>query len=506
MRIAVGGFSHETNTFNPAPTTRRWFERIPGRCWHGEEMWPALRGGHPVLSGFLEGAASAGHELVPAFYTAADPTTGTISDDTLEWIAESLVASLRAARPDGVLLDLHGAAVSERHRDAEAEVVGRVRAALGPNVPIVAVNDAHGNVGAAWLDYLDAAVAYKRIPHTDRRERGLEAVRLLARILAREVEVTAAIARPPLVVKSGLMSMSEAPLMLIKPPMFWLTRRAAELERQPGVLNVSVNVGFGDADTEVTGLSVVAHTDRDPELARALADEVARLAWRLRRGFGTELVMMLPAEAVERALSTPDWPVVLADEGNNTAGGSPGDGTVLLAELKRQGWPEAALFIRDADAVARCVATGVGAMIDLEVGGKLEPTNGDPVAVSGRVQLLSEGVEEFFGSSTGCVAVVRCGATDLILTEYPTRQTSPAIYRRFGVEPRQKRIAVVQSAHVFRHEWETVERLPRSIIEVDTPGITSPDPRKFTYRHLPRPIYPLDEFEWDAAAAAALDR
>jgi microcystin degradation protein MlrC len=495
MRIAIGGFSHETNTFNPVPTTRRWFAEPPGRCWEGESMWPALRGGHPVLSGFHDGCAQASLDVIPTFYTAADPTTGTIASDALEWIAESLVAGLRAAQPDGILLDVHGAGASERYLAAEAEVLRRVRAALGPNIPIVSVNDAHGNIGPSWLEYEQAVLGYKKIPHTDMYERGVEAAHLLARILAREVEVAAAIEKPPIIVKSGLMSMSEAPLMLIKPPMFWLTRRAAEMERDPRVLNVSVNVGFGDADSPDTGMSILIHTNREPSLARELAHELAALAWSLRRGFDTQLVMMAPEAAVERAVTTPDWPVVLADEGNNTAGGSPGDGTVILAELKRHDWPDAALFIRDPEAVEQCFAAGVSATVELEVGGKLEPTNGDPALVAGRVHLLTEGVANLdaFGSTTGRSAVLKCGRTDLILTQFPTRQTSPAYYRAFGVEPRKKRILVVQSAHVFRHEWETVDHLPCSIIEVDTPGITSPNVHRFTYRHLPRPIYPLDD-------------
>jgi len=499
MKVAIGGFSHETNTFNRIPTTRTSFIEPPGRTWQGDAMWPALHGGHPVLSGFHEAATSAGLEVLPTFYAAANPTTGTITADALDWIAEGLLTRIRAAQPDAVLLDLHGAGTSERETDAEAWILARVREVVGPNVALVVVNDPHGNLGFPWLDYVDATIAYKKIPHSDMHERGIEAALLLARILRREVIVSAAMTKPPVMVKSGLMTMSEASLMLIKPPMYWLTGRAYEMEHEQHVLNVSVNVGFGDADTPETGISIVVHTSGQPRLASELAQELGRLAWDLRRGFDTRLVMLAPQAAVERALSTPNWPVILADEGNNTAGGSPGDGTVILAELKSHGWPEAALFIRDAGAVAQCFTAGIGAAIELEVGGKLEPSNGSPVHLAGRIQTLTAGQADLegLGTTSGRAALVKCGNTDLILTEFPTRQTAPTHYRRFGVEPRLKRIIVVQSAHVFRHEWDTVEHLPRSIIEVDTPGITSPSAREFDYVRVPRPIYPLDDFEWD---------
>jgi microcystin degradation protein MlrC len=99
--------------------------------------------------------------------------------------------------------------------------------------------------------------------------------------------------------------------------------------------------------------------------------------------------------------------------------------------------------------------------------------------------------------------VIRCGAsstpagqTDLVLTEYPTSQTDPHYFRVVGIEPRERKIVVVQSAHLFRAAFEVRERIPTTIIEVDTPGITSPNAARFTYHHVRRPIFPLDDFEW----------
>jgi microcystin degradation protein MlrC len=120
--------------------------------------------------------------------------------------------------------------------------------------------------------------------------------------------------------------------------------------------------------------------------------------------------------------------------------------------------------------------------------------------VQGVVRLLTlgetrhvTGTMDFFGRT----AVVRCGRTDLVLTERATTQTHPNYFRVVGIEPREKQIVVVQSAHLFRAAWEVEERIPSTIIEVDTPGITSPNAARFTYHHVRRPIFPLDEFEWN---------
>jgi microcystin degradation protein MlrC len=272
------------------------------------------------------------------------------------------------------------------------------------------------------------------------------------------------------------------------------------MERHPRVVNVSVAAGFGDADTPATGMTMLVTADGDQALAQEYAAELADLAWRLRRGLDTELVMTPVETAIERAINAPRWPVILADQGNNTAGGSPGDGTAILAGMKAAGWPDAALFIRDEAAVEAAWAAGVGAEFDAEVGGRNEPLNGPPTAIRGVVRLLTLGeARHVVGgplARMGKVAVVRCGETDVILTQYATSQTHPGYFRVVGVEPRDRRIVVVQSAHLFREAFEVQEHIPKMILEVDSPGITSPNARRFTYHYVRRPIYPLDDFDW----------
>jgi microcystin degradation protein MlrC len=492
-RVGVGGFFHETNTFNPVPTTSREFQQRPGASWAGAELEAACDGQQLVLTGFARGLRAEGLAFVPLFFAMAGTWTGRITADAFEWAAGELEERVRRETPDALLLHLHGAAASDDYDDPETEILRRLRAVIG-NRPIVTVNDAHANVGPAWLEQADVAIAYKTIPHLDMVERGEEGARIVGQMLRGEIAPTSAVRRPGILLKGGLMTLTEADLALIKPPMFWLARRAQEIERDPRVVNCSVNAGFGDADVPEAGVSVIVHTDRDASLAGDYADELAELAWRTRSGFDTSLVMMPVEQAVERSVHTDHWPVVLADEGNNTAGGSPGDGTTILAQLKAHGWPDAALFIRDEIAVREVITAGAGARVSLTVGGRHEPTNGDPCAIEGVVRLVAAGspLRGELLSDPGETAVVTCGSTDVVLTQHPTSQTSAAHFRRVGIEPRERRITVVQSAAVFRHGFEQAERIARSIIEVDTPGITNPDPRRFEYRRVPRPVYPLD--------------
>jgi microcystin degradation protein MlrC len=497
MRVAIGGYVHETNTFHPAPTTLAEFREPTGTWVEGAALLETFAGTRSVLGGMIDVGRARGWDLAPTFYAYGGATTGLITAEAIAAVNRALVEPVAAARADGVLLFLHGAAAAEGLDDPEAATLRDVRAAVGPGVPIVVVYDLHANIGPAWLDAATAIIGYKTAPHTDFYERGAEGAELLDRILRGEIRPVVAIAKPPILVKSGLMSMTDAPLALIKPPMFWLTERAREIEREPGIINVSIAAGFGDADTPVTGMTILVNADGDRALAQHFADELAALAWELRRGFDTALVLTPPGRAIDRAIHTARWPVVLADQGNNTAGGSPGDGTAILAALALAGWPDAALFVRDAAAVAACWAAGVGARVALSVGGKLDPSAGAPVDLRGEVRLLTlgetAGVVDGRPVGFGRTAVVRAGRTDLVLTEHATSQTHPGYFRAVGIEPRERRMTVVQSAHLFREAFEVRERIPRTIIEVDSPGISSPNARRFAYHKLRRPIYPLDD-------------
>src|SRR5205814_8444133 len=196
-------------------------------------------------------------------------------------IRASIVDPIARDRFDGILLHLHGAACAENEPDPEAVVLREVRRAVGPEIPIVVVFDLHANIGREWAQHADAIIGYKTAPHTDFYERGVEGAQILGRALRGEIRPVVALEKPPVLIKSGLMSMTTAPLALIKPPMFWLMSRGTEMEREPGVINVSIAAGFGDSDSATTGMTVLVTTDGDRDLAQRYARELSKLAWRL---------------------------------------------------------------------------------------------------------------------------------------------------------------------------------------------------------------------------------
>jgi microcystin degradation protein MlrC len=270
---------------------------------------------------------------------------------------------------------------------------------------------------------------------------------------------------------------------------------ARALEQQPGILAVSLLPGFAYADVPQMGPSVVVVADGDAERARREADRLADRLWQARE----RLNVSLPdaATAVARALRAERLPVVLVDTGDNVGGGSAADGTVLLAEMLRQGATDGVVCLFDPEAVRQCAAAGAGQEVRLTVGGKVDRRHGDPVAVQGRVRLLHDGtyVEpqvRHGGKRTnhmGATALVElAGGNLLVLNSLRHPPFSLGQLTCLGIRPERQRLLVVKAAIAYKAAYAPVAG---TVVEVDTPGLTAVDPRRFAYAHIRRPMYPL---------------
>jgi microcystin degradation protein MlrC len=481
MRLITGGIMHETHTFSAEPTTLDSLSVVA----RGDELL-AFAGRNHSLGGVIDGCRELGIELAPTFF-ADGTSTGIPERETFETLLRELCDRIAAALPaDGIVLTLHGAMVAEDFPDAEAEIARRVRE-VGGATPIAVTLDLHANIGQAMVDRVNIITTYDTYPHTDAAERAKEAVALLARVIRGEIKPTMALAKPPLLPVPQAMATAAGPFKT-------LFERAHGMERRGEALTVSVAGGFPYADVPEAGVSLLVTTDDDPAAARRLADELAALSWSLRG----EMVITNtpPAEAVAQAIAYPEGPVMLVDVGDNIGGGTPGDGTVLLAELLAQRAQDAAIVIADAAAAQVAHAAGVGATVALSVGGKTDRLHGAPVAVTGRVRLLSDGQWVHEGPENaglpvdmGPTAVVRCDGVDLVLTSRKSMPGDQQQLKSVGIDPLPQKIIVVKAAVRWRGGFGTIAK---HAIYADTPGLGSVDLTCFPYRHIRRPIFPLD--------------
>jgi microcystin degradation protein MlrC len=486
MRIALAGFMHESNTFNPIPTDRAAFEAQS--LTYGPELMQEWRDAHHEMGGFIEAANVEGFSPLPIVMGWATPS-GPVADVVLEEVTSRIIEALNRDKPDGLLLALHGAMVTQSHLDADGETVRRIRTAMGADFPLVVTLDLHGNISERLVDNCTALVAYRTNPHVDQRECGRRAATLMVRTIRGEIRPTQALAKPPLIVNIMVHDTSREPLKSI-------LDQTRALERQPGILAASLLPGFAYADVPQMGPSVIVVSDGDPELARGEADHIGDGLWHARERLSAQLPDA--ATAVRAALSTDRVPVVLVDTGDNVGGGSAGDGTIILAEMLRQGATDGVVCLFAPDEVRQCVTAGVGSTLGLTVGGKVDRLHGEPVEITGRVRVLHDGtyVESEVrhgGKRTnymGTTALVEIeGRNLLVLNSLRHPPFSLGQLTCLGIEPRRRRILTVKAAIAYKAAYLPIAG---SIIEVDTPGLTAVNPRRFSYCNIRRPLYPLD--------------
>jgi microcystin degradation protein MlrC len=279
-----------------------------------------------------------------------------------------------------------------------------------------------------------------------------------------------------------------------KGPMTEALALAHELEHAPDMLAVSVAAGFPYCDIPDAGFSVYAVARENAGVAKRAAEKVADFVWERRADFHVDLPKA--AEAVAAAIAEPSGLTVLVDVGDNLGAGTPGDGTVILAELLRQRAQGALVLFCDPEAVAAAIKAGVRERVRVAVGGKIDKAHGDPVEIEGVVRTISDGIFKNIGpmrdgviDDQGRTAVIDAGGVLVVLTERRMPMWNLQQLRALGIEPTKLRIIVVKAAIAYRAAYVPIAQ---RIIEVDTPGLAAADVRRFSFKRLKRPMYPLD--------------
>jgi microcystin degradation protein MlrC len=274
--------------------------------------------------------------------------------------------------------------------------------------------------------------------------------------------------------------------------MLSLQRRAARRAREAGLVRVCIPAGFAYSDVDRVGMSVLAIHDEGQEAAAR--DVIAATLADITEQTGAFMVARDdPATAVRRAIASTKRPVVLADVADNIGGGSPGDGTALLAELLAQQAQRAVVTVADAQVARLAKDLGVGAEVEASVGGKTDDRHGPPVRIRGRIVNLTDGRYRTEGSwmtgrefSMGTTAVIEVEGVTLVVTETPTPPFHSEQLSSVGVDARAARIIVVKGAIAWRAAYGDIAA---EIIEVATPGVCPVDlstlPRSATPITLP---------------------
>jgi microcystin degradation protein MlrC len=483
-RIALGSIFCECNHFGGQPVDMAAFEHY--ELVRGQEVMRLDKG---AVGGMLEILRERGATVAPLLVASTCPG-GPLTADCYRRLKEDLLDRLRQALPvDGVLLALHGSATVANVGDLEGDLLAAAREIVGPDVPIVATLDLHAHVTALMVQNADALVAWETYPHRDAFSTGQRGARLLCDTLAGRCLPTMALAKVP-VLTSGCLGHTEG-----EGPFADLMRYAKSHEGRGGVLSANVFLVHPYLDLPDMGSGAVIVTDNDMDAAATLAEDIARRYWDRRHDL--EPVTYTPADAIRRGRQVDGGPVLLVETADCAGGGAACDSVHTLRALLEAGMTEPALaVVVDPPSAARCHHAGIGGLLTLELGHKLDPQWGRSVTVSGRVTRLSDGRFRYSGgiwegttATMGPSAVFRVGTIDVLIMTYATYDWADEQFRAVGLDPARAKFVVVKNPMNYRFGYTGVSK---AAFLLDTPGPTPPTMRNAPYRRLARPYFPAD--------------
>lgn len=498
MRIAIGQLWQESNTFNPLPTTRADFEAFG--VLRGPELQEQLADTNEP-GGFLQSLQRWPEqpEIVGLVRLAAWPS-GPATAETLDWLSAELERSLQEALPvDALLLALHGSLVAENEPDVEGFVLQRLRALVGPRVPIVASLDLHANITRRMVHQADALVLYHTAPHIDVFETGIRAAAVLRRILVEGARPVTAWQKVPAVFPAERANTQDPSSIS-----YALRCRLQELERDRRVLTAGLATVQPWLDIAELGSMALVVSDADEELARQSCAGIAQEVWNRRKDYLPELIPV--ADAVRTAFEHPEGLTVLSDSADATTSGAPGDSNWVLEELVRYSWPRPALVtLVDPELVQETAQRGIGAHWTAALGGKRDQRFSQPIPLEIEAVRLFDARFVMSGHlarnlpiDMGPSAVLRQGNVFVVVTTRTGPHFAPQLFQAAGLDPFAAKVLVAKSPCGFRAAYQ--ERA-RQIMVVQAPGCAPSDFWRYEYHHIDRPLWPWDHLtRWTAQA------
>lgn len=483
LRIGVAGIEHETNTFAEGRADFEKFVRAdawPGLSW-GRDVPQVVEGLNVPVAGMLEALRDSPHQAVPLLWASAAPS-GPVTKDAFEalwWLFERAV---RDSGPlDALLLELHGAMVTEHLVSGDSEWVRRTRALVGPSLPVVVVLDFHANVSVDLAELCDMLLVYRTYPHVDAAACGRQAVAML---------------RPLLEGRRPARALRQAPFLI---PLPWQSTLAQPMDRlmaaaqspEKGVWHISLAAGFPMADVPHSAPTVIAHADTQA-LADAAADRIMSALVAARSEFCGKLWSPACAARHAREHGRPGAPVILADTQDNPGGGGAGDTTGVIHALLQEDVQGACVGILfDAEFAAEAHARGVGGVVQKSLGGSQPGPSDAPVPGPWTVLALGTGhfdaTGPFYAGSRmelGPMACVARRGVKVLVASRRQQAADQAMFRHLGIEPRECAVLALKSSVHFRADFAAIAS---EILVVEAKGANTADLRELMFRHCRRP-------------------
>ena len=492
-RVALIELHQETNTFSSVPTQLRNFESLA--LYYDQDVHKGGDKHKLQIDGFRKAVKRFGKgkvEIVPVI-AAWSHSGGKIAAEVFNHFKAHIFKRLKENNLDAIYYSVHGAMGVENMHNPEGDLLAEIRELVGDEMPIGVSCDLHANVTQKLVDHSTFITAYRTNPHRDHNNLGFRCGKLLIKTLFGEIKPVMVFQKLPLLKGGGYNIDFIAPMRKI-------FRAMDKMEKNPKVLSVATFMVHIWIDAPEVGWSCIVVTDDDPALAQKLCDELCEMNWSVRDYSHPK--PLSPEEAIQKIRKS-RWlrffgTCVISDLSDLVAAGAPGENTHILQALLKHGQELTAYVpLCDEETVQGLQCSQLQQEVNLQVGGRLDKVFNQKVTFTGKLVYLAE-------SRYGKTAVVVCGKLHLILTELPCPAFKPSFFTKVGLSLWKADVIVVKNLFPFRlFYW----KYNRRTLYVETQGVTNIDVFKLNYRHIPRPIYPLDHIvSWRKAEGRKTDR
>ncbi len=478
MKIAIGAIMQETNSFSSIKTDIDDFKYSAFQpLLEGSDIIKEHKELKTEIGGFIKACEENSIEIVPTISTFAVPS-GNVTQRAFRWLKTTLLERMEQIKElDGVLLALHGSMATDGIDDTEGEILAGVRKLIGEKVYLGCTLDLHANVTERMIKNADLLIGYET--HRDYQEIGMKAVRKLLYCIRNNIKTKISLRKIPVVIGTGRRILETKRMM----------------EKEKGVLTISVFDDNPWLDVEEYGPSVIVITENKKELGEKLCKELAHRLWEVRDKERVDLVPI--AEAVEKVKHSKGKPIILIECGDMTGTGASGDSVAVLDALLKNGIRSIATIVYDPLAVSRVFEVGVGNEIEVDIGGKCKYKGSFSLKFKGTVGSLYdgkytlkgipfEGINAFLGKT----AVISSDDIDIILTSKILCTQGCAIFDVLKMDVSGKKVITLKTFH-------GCDFPVKELINVDTPGWANWHFSTVPYKKIKRPIYPLDDFSFD---------
>jgi microcystin degradation protein MlrC len=497
-RVGVASIIQETNTFSANQSTMQDFE-LQG-IWLGADVYTKSQGLNIEVAGSLERLRTHGFEAVPLVRAWA-MSGGVFLDTELTKMKTLLKQEISAAgKLDGLILNLHGALVSESDDHTDAQISEFAREILGQDVPIVITHDLHGNPSRRIVAASDALIGFRTYPHIDQGDTGRRAADLMNELLSNNRRLGTVLKKLNMIIPAETMGTSDQPLLQI--------RELADSLIDDEILDISLFPVQPWIDVSEVGFGITVVHSGNAERANECAEIIRLALWKIHKEFQATLYSV--EDAIGHAIKGYQGKLqVIAQSSDAPTGGSTGDDSRVVAALVNYGSDiPSACTVVDAPAVDQAYSKSIGDEISLSLGFTIDPRWGSAVTVQAKLINKGETPVVLTGPAmTGQVVSIgrwvvleSANKVKILVSESGTTTFDPAGYEIAGIDLDECVIVHVRSPLLFKSGF--AGRYGQAF-SLDLDGPTTPNIKKLKFSKVPRPMIGLDEFDGELAEVSS---